>query len=353
VRLGGGATVTNDGLISGGTGLLTGSGVSATIRLTNSGTIEGTGGPGTAAVLLGFGNDVFINSGLVRGGVQTSLGNDVYDGAGGRVRGAIDLGAGSDTGEGGDRADVFVAQADDGNDVFYGGGGFDTYDAAGENLRGLTVDLGKGVARFGASGAIDILDGFERATGGGGADALLGTDRAETLTGNGGGDRLTGRGGRDYLFGGTGNDRLDGGDGSDVLTGQGGDDVVLGGTGDDIIIAEGGRDTMTGGTGADDFIFTNLERDSSRRYIPDRITDFQVGTDDIDLSAFDANSQVAGNQTFTFVGTGAATLGACGYTVQGGVTRVWIYAEAGPSPVKEVILELAGTLVLTAGDFVL
>lgn len=78
------------------------------------------------------------------------------------------------------------------------------------------------------------------------------------LSGGAQADRLTGSAGDDLLLGGAGNDRLSGGAGADTL------------------YAGTGQDTLTGGAGADVFVFT---ADSSR----DRISDFQMGQDRIDL----------------------------------------------------------------------
>jgi Ca2+-binding RTX toxin-like protein len=81
---------------------------------------------------------------------------------------------------------------------------------------------------------------------------------------------------------------LIGGAGADTLTGTGADDLLMGGAGDDLLIAGGGdnilvdgpgRDTMRGGTGADIFV---LVSDGE----PDRVENFQLGVDRLDLSAF-------------------------------------------------------------------
>jgi serralysin len=58
---------------------------------------------------------------------------------------------------------------------------------------------------------------IENATGGSGADTLLGNSLANTLTGGDGNDKLYGYGGNDRLFGGAGNDYLVGGAGQDAF----------------------------------------------------------------------------------------------------------------------------------------
>jgi Ca2+-binding RTX toxin-like protein len=63
---------------------------------------------------------------------------------------------------------------------------------------------------------------------------------------------------------------------------------VTGGTGDDTIYASRGSDTITGGAGADVFVW------SQEPWSPATVTDFQVGTDRLDLSALFAASGYSG-----------------------------------------------------------
>ncbi|EOX3427581.1 VCBS domain-containing protein [Vibrio cholerae] len=98
--------------------------------------------------------------------------------------------------------------------------------------------------------------------------------------GGGGNDRIYGQGGVDLIFGGSGNDHLYGGDGNDALRGGSGDDYLDGGSGNDILIGGLGNDILTGGSGEDLFKWVDGDLDGSR----DRITDFKIGQDKIDLS---------------------------------------------------------------------
>jgi len=72
---------------------------------------------------------------------------------------------------------------------------------------------------------------IENATGGSGADRLIGNGVANTLTGSNGNDTLEGGGGNDRLNGGGGNDRLIGGSGEDTLTCTSSDTRIDGGAG--------------------------------------------------------------------------------------------------------------------------
>jgi Ca2+-binding RTX toxin-like protein len=104
------------------------------------------------------------------------------------------------------------------------------------------------------------------------------------------GDTLTGV---DGVYGGSGNDTLVGASGANILVGNAGNDVIQG---------NGGGDSLAGGAGADRFVFTALS--DSTVAAPDRITDFSHAQGDrIDLHLIDANTTVAGDQAFSFIGT--------------------------------------------------
>ncbi|MFC0708942.1 right-handed parallel beta-helix repeat-containing protein [Azorhizophilus paspali] len=80
---------------------------------------------------------------------------------------------------------------------------------------------------------------------------------------------------------------LRGTDGDDRLIGGAANEQLLGGDGDDLLDGGAGVDRLTGGDGADIFRFSALDdsyRTASESFV-DRIFDFEVGTDRIDLSA--------------------------------------------------------------------
>ncbi len=93
-------------------------------------------------------------------------------------------------------------------------------------------------------------------------------------------DTLIGGAGNDILFGQGGNDRLDGGVGKDTLYGGSGNDTLIGGNDNDILIGGLGNDILTGGSGEDLFKWVQGDLDRST----DRITDFTIHQDKIDLS---------------------------------------------------------------------
>lgn len=70
---------------------------------------------------------------------------------------------------------------------------------------------------------------------------------------------------------------------------MGGRDIIIGGAGDDTIIGGFGSDLLTGGLGKDYFVYNSIDDRS------DRITDFQVGEDVLDLRNLFAGIGYQGN----------------------------------------------------------
>jgi len=201
----------------------------------------------------------------------------------------------------------------DGNDIFFfaeagrfaagdkvdGGDGYD-----GLFLRGnYTIDF----TQAGYAGALANLEnltvsgaGDQRYARGGGTEFdysitwdgdLLAAGRTMTING------ATLQSEESLAFNGSdesdGNFRLFGGAGNDILTGGGAADLIFGGL---------RGDTLTGGGGNDIFRYDNVaESNSTER---DGIQDFNSG-DVIDLSRIDANTLIAGDQAFSFIGNAA------------------------------------------------
>jgi VCBS repeat-containing protein len=183
-------------------------------------------------------------------------------------------GTGADTLLGGADNDVLDGGA--GADSMVGGAGDDTYvvDDAGDAVTELP---GGGYDRVIASVGVTLWDEVERLTFTGMADL--------TGTGNALANRIDGNGGNNLLIGGAGGDTLHAGAGADTLVGG------------------EARDRLYGGAGADVFRVLNVSDSPAGSSTRDTISDFSVADDDvIDLSAIDANSLVAGNQAFTWIG---------------------------------------------------
>ena len=230
-------------------------------------------------------------------------------------------------------------------------------------------------------------------------DTLTGTAAANTLNGLAGHDFLKGRGGADTLNGGDGGDFLEGGVGNDKINGNagidianygdsatavtvdlrgdtaadkdtakrgtetdtltgiegaitaGGNDRLYGDNGNNWFQGGGGKDTFTGGAGRDlyDYNLTSASPVGSGR---DVITDFVHLQDDIDLMGIDANTTVAGNQAFRWVGTAALTgPGEVGYFTSGGNTIIRMSTDADVASEGEI--QLTGIKTLSALDFYL
>ncbi|WP_172330069.1 calcium-binding protein [Mangrovicoccus sp. HB161399] len=213
----------------------------------------------------------------------------------------------------GDGSAESVAMPEEGA-VAYAGAGADTVEGAvGDDI----VFGGLGRDRLSGGAGRDRLDGGagrDRLHGGPDADTLLGGAEDDSLAGGSGADSLRGGTGRDTLSGGLGADLLDGGLEGDVLSGGAGRDTVvggpgrdkawlgagadrfedsvqsgplgrdtvMGGPGDDVIVTRGGGDLLTGGAGADRFVFLPGAGRAT-------VTDFDPGTDVIDLSGYGAD----------------------------------------------------------------
>ena len=169
-----------------------------------------------------------------------------------------------------------------GADQLIGGPGLDTADysasdaavtvrlhtlkAYGGHARGDTFPETVSVPYLGAGGVVrsDSLPDVENLTGSGFADILAG-DRRDNVLNGGAGD--------DTLYGGPGG-------GDDLVLGGAGDDTIFGGQGADTLVGGAGSDRLTGGPGADTFVF-------APGHGTDTISDFTIGVDRIDLTAFD------------------------------------------------------------------
>ena len=153
-----------------------------------------------------------------------------------------------------------------------------------------------------------------------------------------------------------------------TITGTGTDDILYGGDsdntiqaqgGDDILIDGAGRDTMTGGNGADIFVLTPDGE-------TDKIMDFRLGVDRLDLSAYELIytvdeldiTPIAGGARITFNGEdlliythNGASLQASDFNVSDlfNMTRVTTATEGGNDPGPGVIEGTSGADTLIGG----
>ncbi|NUB46208.1 M10 family metallopeptidase C-terminal domain-containing protein [Fertoebacter nigrum] len=285
------------------------------------------GGADDDELTAGTGNDtVYGDSGydVVYGG---SGADQIYGGAhGDTLRGGAD----NDTLWGNDDDDKLFGEG--GTDQLFGGGGHDSLVGSGND----SLFGGAGNDTYNVDASAKVIEGFD-----GGIDTVLtdetyltlaenverlyfDTEKHHTGTGNalanviegswgenpakavstfyglGGNDTLNGGNGNDKLYGGADHDTLNGGNDDDRLDGGTGNDALYGGAGNDALAGGAGQDKLYGGEGADRFVFYAVSDSTGATY--DKVVGFDFGADKIDLSFIDANTTLAGNQTFNFTG---------------------------------------------------
>jgi Ca2+-binding RTX toxin-like protein len=281
---GGDGLVTNQGTITGATGIRMDA--NGKLEVLNTGTIVTSG----KAIVSGSGSDRVVNAGLIRStgperiAIDLGSGDDVYEGSGGTIIGAIVLGDGNDSAYGGAGSEAFVGGA--GNDFMDGGAGSDTVDYSGAT-GAITVDLVQtGRQVIGGGYDFDTLVNIENIVGGAGADWMKGNSADNRLDGGTGNDTLEGGAGNDTLNGGDGEDtanyygtaavkvdlrlnnvsqntlgsgwdtvtdieNVNGGSNWDTIDGSEGANKLWGWTGNDSLNGHGGNDTLDGGEGND------------------------------------------------------------------------------------------------------
>ena len=117
-----------------------------------------------------------------------------------------------------------------------------------------------------------------------------------------------------------------------------------------------GSDTLKGGLGADVFKF-NTTTESVVGLLHDAILDFSsFELDKIDLSVIDAQTNVAGNQVFNFIGNNIG--GDVVFTHHSGelifdTATESVLGDVNGDGIADFEIELLGVNVLSASDFVL
>jgi Ca2+-binding RTX toxin-like protein len=338
-------------------------------------------------------------------------GNDYFTGGAGSD--SFDGGTGTDTYTGGGGNDVyFVDHPADVVIEAVGGGGFDAvYSKVNYVLRaGSEVELLAINGLFSSQPMTltgnELVQSIVGATGN---DSLNGLGGNDFLTGNAGNDVLNGGTGADVMAGGVGNDvyfvdqagdsiqeavgagsdavyvtgdyvlqggaevellavtgaaasvgvilhgnefgqSIVGGSGGDALVGGGGNDLITGNDGADMIDGGAGNDGLRGGAGADFFRFLSASDSSGAG---DSIYDFVSGTDKINLSLIDADTGVAGDQAFTFIGAGAFTNSAGQLRAELSDGVMHIFGDINGDSVADLHILLYNAPSVNAGDFVL
>ena len=135
-----------------------------------------------------------------------------------------------------------------------------------------------------------------------------------------------------------------------VVYGGAGNDMIQGSLGNDTIYGNGGADGLNGASGADTFAYTNISESTTAA--PDFLSDFSAD-DFIDLAAIDADTTTGGDQAFTFIGAAAFsnTPGELRVIIQPG--PYVIQGDVDGDGVADFSINIAPTVVPTAGDFIL
>ena len=239
------------------------------------------------------------------GGDDTLIGADgddmLFGGAGDdRITGAagadtLDGGTGDDSLIGGDGGDTYLVGIGDGtigtfdeSIIEYGGTGTDIiHFTDGLTASDIVIDVGDQEIAFGmddGTGTVLWTSVSGVFTSGSGFTALwsvieelrfddgtvIDQNTVYTYGGTAQDDVIVGSFLQADIYGRGGNDQLIGGDGVDYL---------FGGAGDDVLFDDGGLDRLNGGAGADIFVFSDATDGGI-------ITDFELGVDRIDLSAY-------------------------------------------------------------------
>jgi serralysin len=224
----------------------------------------------------------------------------------------------------------------DGNDKLYGSDGNDIL-TGGTGQDGMSGGAGSDYASYATAKAGVVADLLTTSLNRGDAygdtyssiENILGGSYADNLRGNNSANTLQGRAGNDKLYGRSGNDVLYGHEGNDLLVGGYGKDVLLGGAGADVF----------------DFNAVNESLPASR----DTIRDFLRGADRIDLRSIDANTALAGDQAFTFIG-GSAFSGKAG---QLNFSKGVVSADINGDKIADFQINVSGLSTLAKSDFYL
>jgi Ca2+-binding RTX toxin-like protein len=213
-------------------------------------------------------------------------------------------------------------------------------------LAGVWSDIAGAVgARF-AAGPSDLLVPLRPVAryldGGGTAESvasnqavLLGTAGADALSSLAGRPMLlSGGAGNDVLTGSTARDRLFGGEGEDVLRGENGNDLLVGGAGNDVLTGGGGPDAFRFGSPGDGV---------------DRVTDFVVGVDVVELRGGGFGLRAGALDPASFVAGAVATGAGPQVLYAAGVLR---FDADGAGPGASVVLAtFDGNPALGVGSF--
>ena len=151
----------------------------------------------------------------------------------------------------------------------------------------------------------------------------------------------------------TGVENLTLANGAGALNGTGNalDNVIVGNEGNNILNGKAGVDTLTGGLGNDTFVFGESDSGATAGK-RDAITDFTVGMDKIDLTGIDADTTVAGQDAFRFLGSAAfdGQAGALHTSYDAARNVTVLEGDTNGDRVADFGIDLIGNLTLGTGN---
>ncbi|HTU12209.1 MAG TPA: hypothetical protein VMG08_15065 [Allosphingosinicella sp.] len=305
----------------------------------NAGVNTLTGGQGNDVLDGKEGNDV-LNGGLNNDVLYGRIGNDTLYGGSGVNH--LDGGQGDDQYVIENGTDTVVELVGEGNDRIFAGVGYTL--TAGASVETMSTDFNAG------TNAINL-------TGNELANTIIGNAGVNALTGGGGDDLLDGKEGNDTLSGGANNDILLGGDGNDMLYGGTGTNQFSGGLGDDQFVIDNGSDTVAELLGqGSDRVFASVSYTLAAGVSVEILsTDFNAGTNAINLTGNDQGNSVIGNAGANVLNGGGAgdVLDARegNDTLDGGTGNDSLFGRAG-NDIFAFTTALGAGNVDTIGDFV-
>jgi Ca2+-binding RTX toxin-like protein/gas vesicle protein len=334
--------------------------------LTGSAAIAGTGntldnmltGNGAANFLSGLDGQDSLSGGSGNDSLEGGLGNDLLDGGAGND--TMAGGLGDDTYVLSSVTDVVVEALNAGNDTVLVGFGYLM-----ENGIENAVATGTAAVDLQGNGLANLLMGNDSANvlgGGGGADTLIGLGGNDIYEVDNVGDLVfeQGGGGIDLVRSavaftltpniehltliGTAHVSATGNELGNELTGNAGNNRLAGGL---------GADRLKGEAGADTFAYRSLAESGTATSTADIILDFFLAQGDrIDVSTLDADAVLAGNQSFSFIGSAAFT-GAGQVRAVSQADRQIIAFNVNANLSADMVLVVMGTGAMTDAAFIL
>jgi Ca2+-binding RTX toxin-like protein len=140
------------------------------------------------------------------------------------------------------------------------------------------------------------------------------------------------------VYGGAANDIIAGGPSADAFVGGGGNDQLYGLGGNDWLEGGLGADMLRGGSGSDLFVYKSAAESTAAAM--DHIVDFENMTDLIKLDLIDANTGLAGDQAFTFIGQNAFSHTAGELRIEGSGSTWFVQGDIDGDGLADLVIQV-------------